>query len=217
MTLPYFKFMVQDWLSGDIQACDFRTQGLFTNIMAHVWKNEGCYSKPIAVLSQRLHVPLAELEAAIEMLRDLGVLYVDGNGYIRIKFMDEQLGELTQTHEQKVLAGKKGAAVRYGKHSHSTAIAPPKHTDTDTDTDTNTAKKRFVPPTPEEVEEYSRSIGYPVVGQAWCDSYAQKNWMVGKNKMKDWKCAVRNWKAQGWLPSKPKNNQQLGTANGAVI
>ncbi len=63
--------------------------------------------------------------------------------------------------------------------------------------------KRFVPPTPEEVDEYSKAIGYPMDGSAWCDKYIQKGWMVGKNKMKDWKAAVRNWKSNGWLPDKP--------------
>ena len=59
----------------------------------------------------------------------------------------------------------------------------------------------FVPPLPAQVEEYSASIGYPLDGQAWCDSYAQKGWKVGKNTMKDWKAAVRNWKSQGWKPN----------------
>lgn len=56
-------------------------------------------------------------------------------------------------------------------------------------------KRNFTPPTPEQVETYSREISYPLNGQGWCDTYAQKGWMVGKNKMKDWKAAVRNWKA----------------------
>ena len=29
--------------------------------------------------------------------------------------------------------------------------------------------------------------------EAFCDFYASKNWMVGKNKMKDWNAACRNW------------------------
>lgn len=68
--------------------------------------------------------------------------------------------------------------------------------------------KRFVVPTPQEVEAYSNEIGYPLNGAAWCDSYAQKGWMVGKNKMKDWKAAVRNWKSQGWKPSASNNKRQ---------
>lgn len=57
----------------------------------------------------------------------------------------------------------------------------------------------FVPPTPAEVEAYSREIEYPLPGQAWCDAYQQKGWMVGKNKMKDWRAAVRNWKASKYV------------------
>ncbi len=59
-------------------------------------------------------------------------------------------------------------------------------------------KQTGVIPTAEQVTEYSASIGYPMNGQAWCDIYAQKGWMVGKNKMKDWQAAVRNWKTHQW-------------------
>lgn len=71
------------------------------------------------------------------------------------------------------------------------------------------ASKRFTPPTPEEVAAYSAEIGYPMSGQDWCDSYAQKGWMTGKNKMKDWRAAVRTWKANGWMPSKAKSGNEL--------
>ena len=53
--------------------------------------------------------------------------------------------------------------------------------------------KRFVPPTVEEVEEYCNSNGYWVDAQQFCDFYEAKGWMVGSNKMKDWRAAVRNW------------------------
>ena len=63
----------------------------------------------------------------------------------------------------------------------------------------------FAPPSPEDVEVYSQSIGYPMNGQAWCDSYEQKGWMVGKTRMKSWKAAVRNWKHNGWMPNQSSN------------
>jgi hypothetical protein len=56
-----------------------------------------------------------------------------------------------------------------------------------------------VPPPPDAVTAYSASIGYPLDGQKWCDAYELKGWLVsGKTKMKDWKAAVRNWKASGY-------------------
>lgn len=82
--------------------------------------------------------------------------------------------------------------------------ATPKDKDKEKDKDkdkANTHAERFTIPTPEEVAEYASEIGYPMDGAAWCDSYAQKGWMVGKAKMKDWKAAVRNWKRNGWMPN----------------
>lgn len=58
--------------------------------------------------------------------------------------------------------------------------------------------RKAIPPTPEQVTAYSASIGYPMDGQKWCDQYGAKGWIVGKTKMKDWQCAVRNWKTNGW-------------------
>lgn len=58
--------------------------------------------------------------------------------------------------------------------------------------------RRTIPPLPEWVTAYSASIGYPMDGQAWCDGYQQKGWVVGKTKMKDWQSACRNWKTNGW-------------------
>ena len=54
-------------------------------------------------------------------------------------------------------------------------------------------EKRFAPPTPENVREYCREKGLSVDSDRFVDFYESKNWYVGKNKMKDWKAAVRNW------------------------
>ena len=54
-------------------------------------------------------------------------------------------------------------------------------------------EKRFAPPTPENVREYCREKGLNVDADRFVDFYESKNWYVGKNKMKDWKAAARNW------------------------
>ena len=35
--------------------------------------------------------------------------------------------------------------------------------------------------------------GYNVDAERFVDFYRSKGWLVGKNKMKDWKAAVRSW------------------------
>lgn len=67
-------------------------------------------------------------------------------------------------------------------------------------------EKRFAPPTPENVREYCREKGLNVDADRFVDFYESKNWYVGKNKMKDWKAAVRNW---------ARSQRQESTAKGA--
>ena len=56
--------------------------------------------------------------------------------------------------------------------------------------------KRFTPPTVEEIGAYCRERRNGVDPQRFFDFYAAKGWMVGKNRMKDWKAAVRTWENQ---------------------
>lgn len=53
---------------------------------------------------------------------------------------------------------------------------------------------RFIPPTLQEVEAYIQEKGYNFTAEAFFDYYTSNGWMVGRNKMKDWKASVRNWK-----------------------
>lgn len=51
----------------------------------------------------------------------------------------------------------------------------------------------FKPPTVEEVRAYCEERKNNVNAETFVDFYQSKGWMVGKNKMKNWKAAVRNW------------------------
>ena len=66
----------------------------------------------------------------------------------------------------------------------------------DKESNGNTNRQRFIPPTLEEVTAYVEQRKSKVIPQAFIDFYEAKGWMVGKNKMKDWKAACRN--AEGW-------------------
>jgi hypothetical protein len=58
-------------------------------------------------------------------------------------------------------------------------------------TDTNSV--RFKKPTFIEVDLYCADRKNNVDANAFIDFYESKDWMVGSNKMKDWKAAVRTW------------------------
>lgn len=53
--------------------------------------------------------------------------------------------------------------------------------------------KRFSPPSLEEIKSYCLERGNKVNPEKFIDHYMANGWMVGKNKMKDWRAAVRNW------------------------
>lgn len=54
-------------------------------------------------------------------------------------------------------------------------------------------KGRFTPPSVDEVKAYCLERKNSVDPQAFVDFYEAKGWMIGKNKMRDWKAAVRTW------------------------
>lgn len=55
--------------------------------------------------------------------------------------------------------------------------------------------KRFTPPTVSEVSEYVLSRKSTVDPDAFVAFYESKGWMIGKNRVKDWKACVRTWEA----------------------
>lgn len=57
----------------------------------------------------------------------------------------------------------------------------------------NSYMGRFTPPTLQEVQVYCMSRHNNVDPEKFIDFYSAKGWMIGKNKMKDWKAAVRTW------------------------
>lgn len=80
----------------------------------------------------------------------------------------------------------------------------PTSTSTITSTSTSTSKEnmvadkpptrhKFSPPTVNEVKTYCQEQGYSVDAERFVSYYESNGWMVGRNKMKNWQAAVRNW------------------------
>ena len=69
---------------------------------------------------------------------------------------------------------------------------------------------RFSPPSVEEVRAYCDERENGIDPEAFVDFYSSKNWMVGKNKMKDWKASVRTWERRnGNLEKKIDGSKEL--------
>ncbi len=68
-------------------------------------------------------------------------------------------------------------------------------------------KTRFLPPTLDEVKQYCSERKNAVDPQKWFNHYTANGWMVGKNKMKDWKAAVRTWESNNIDNARPKEGK----------
>ena len=64
--------------------------------------------------------------------------------------------------------------------------------------DKNDKNKRFIVPTIEEIEKYCKERNNQVNPLTFIDHYKSNGWMVGKNKMKDWKAAIRTWEQRNY-------------------
>lgn len=127
--------------------------------------------------------------------------------------MDRDNEKYEKTCQRRREAGAKGgranAKQNEAKQANASfakqAQANQADTDTDNDTDKDIKEKEskkksadkphrsFTPPTLEEVRAYCAERKNNVDAQRFMDFYESKGWFVGKNKMKDWKAAVRTW------------------------
>ncbi len=61
------------------------------------------------------------------------------------------------------------------------------------DGDKKKTASQFSPPSLDEVKAYVLEKGYSVDAVQFVNFYESKGWMVGKNKMKNWRAAVATW------------------------
>lgn len=54
-------------------------------------------------------------------------------------------------------------------------------------------KKSFKKPTIDEIKEYCLERKNDIDPDMFYNFYESKDWMIGKNKMKDWKACIRTW------------------------
>lgn len=96
---PFFKFVVTEWMTGDIVFEDFAVQGLFINICALYWQRDGSLS--IEDINKRFKNP-------VELTQLTDRFFSVSNGLISVHFLDEQLVDANHISKVNSLNGAKG-------------------------------------------------------------------------------------------------------------
>ena len=87
--------------------------------------------------------------------------------------------------------------------------APETETETETEAKPRTKKKpAFVKPTVNEVAEFATEKKLAINATKFWNYYEANGWKVGRNKMKDWKAAVRNWASNDYNQSSSNVEQR---------
>lgn len=68
---------------------------------------------------------------------------------------------------------------------------------------------KFIPPSLEQVKAYCLERKNNVDAERFIDYYASRGWMIGKNKMRDWRAAVRTWERNGYSQKKEEPNTEM--------
>lgn len=118
--LPYFKFYVNEWITGDITLETFEVQGLFVNICAYYWSKE-C-SLTFTMLKKKFRDVKPELFDILILSKIIKV----NEDRLSINFMDEQFNSKLTKAVSSRENGKKGGRPKVEKEPKITQ-AKPKH------------------------------------------------------------------------------------------
>lgn len=130
-------------------------------------------------------------------LKQMGLIEFRANGTKATTYTIKSVNEVltmvnsTQASTQGSTQGSTQASTQASTQSSATLIYT--NTDTNIKKDTNVSKKRFVPPSVEEVAAYCKERNNGIDAERFVDFYTAKGWQIGKNKMKDWQATVRTW------------------------
>jgi uncharacterized protein YdaU (DUF1376 family) len=199
--------------SHKVMLLDLDEFGAYIKLLCHAWLNGGKLDKDAtsnARAMQRLCLCNAnDAERIIKNVLEV-FFFDDGNGYL---YNERQLEIWEEVHCKSLKAkekAEKAALARWGKRDNATSNATsnqqamleqcqPKPKPKPKE---NKKKiERFIKPTLEEISEYCKERKNYVNPESFLDHYEANGWMVGKNKMKDWKATVRNWERRDQQPS----------------
>ena len=125
------------------------------------------------------------VRSAVKLFKDLGLLEIQDDKTIYMTETQKMLGAESNWAKAKRDYRKKLATTETLQIEESVEIKEiekPKP-----------VTKRFVVPNQQEVEAYCKERKNTINAESFISFYESKGWLIGANKMKDWKAAIRTW------------------------
>ena len=151
----------------------------------------------------KLNVTRAQLRSKLQKRQDTLIInclkHIKNSGKWEIEINDKDVNVFIPKFTELL---DEWSRRKLGSHS----VVTPKILKTDKDKDKELDKdiyigksprKVFKEPSIQEVSTYCKERNNSINPQTFIDHYTGNGWMVGKNKMKDWKAVIRTWETRG--------------------
>lgn len=183
------KMVGWEWYSNPTTFCVWMHLLIEANHEARMWHGKligvGQTITSLSSLSASTGLSVRQVRTALKNLQMTGNLTIQvTNKYSIIticKYVDYQIQEETKRQAKRQTKSQSNDnTIRNKEIEESYSIE-------------NNNKRNFEKPNEDEVRQYCEENGYKVDATQFISFYESKGWMVGRNKMKDWKAAVRTW------------------------
>ena len=172
-------------------------------------------------IAEITHIDVDIVRVALELYKRIGLVYEadESCNFMRLPEVPGMVGYTTQyaidkakqrdRKKQKLLDSAQDNV--QDNVSQELRVKSLELRDNNLEKEKDKKRKRFTPPTVDEVREYCNEINATISPDAFVDYYAAQGWIYGKSgkQMKDWKAAVRNWqrREKPQEENKPKWNE----------
>ena len=235
---PYLPLYVQDFLTDEkLNNCTPSTQGVYIKIMClfHKFdpyggilleqkdKQNDCICLNFArKLSRQLPFDTTIIVDALNELLEERVLLIDGD-FLYQKRMVKDNGLSNKRSE----IGREGGKKAQSKNINFAQAKSKANTEDENENENEViieeekgitkGKNKFAIPTIDQVVSYCNERQNSVDPITWHNFYSSKGWMIGKNKMKDWKAAVRTWENNQTQQNGTTKQKQLGNLSSSGV
>ena len=183
--------------------------GLFWAIVEDLYQNANALRMDCDLLAFEYRTQCDVVESVIN---DFDLFVIDGD-----KFGSKSVESRLLERNERSQKARQAAITRWGQsernanalrvHQSSNAIKERKGKENKGKE--SKQKTRFLPPALDEVKQYCLERKNAVDPQKWFNHYTANGWMVGRNKMKDWKAAVRTWESNSIDNARPRAEARL--------
>jgi hypothetical protein len=198
---PAFLFYSQDFLVGTL-TMSFEDKGKYITILAYMHQQGRLDEKTISLLvgsiSDNLRLKFSVDESGLLFNKKL-----ESEIEKRVKFSESRRNNgLQGGRPKKETEQKESTRLSLGLASANLVENENENKDI-----IKKGVANFIKPSYEEIKQYCIERKNNVDPNKFLNFYEAKGWMIGKNKMKDWKASIRTWESKTQQETKYSNNR----------